>query len=399
MAGIMLPAPEWDRKDQVEACRGCITVWLGWFLPSFSFFSAPTCKIGLVWPSQDRHSELSASPRWRLPLVSPLWKRKPSGWKQATRYLMAETKKNPRVLTHGLVAPRPPALFAAFHGPPGAQSAFRAPFCLCLCSPTLPELTSKLYNPDCFLWEPGHNMTLHPQVKFAWYHLVLIRSSPSSVSPSGDGDRHWGGQRPTSAEAKEILQYCKEARSSPPNFFLSSYRRNPSSSLYRGGQKHFRSQKKVLHEAWNTRMEFFITSRRCPAWQSWCLFPAFRIARCPPSQLLIGRCLSHFALLQGTGPRLSKVVDYRCFQCLQETGSNGCGPSAGSLLPASGGNLSQGHVYRQWLHLLLVPHHLLFHVTSISSGSGVTWQSKIVLSHMFSLCAHFLPCLSISFLL
>lgn len=90
-AGSMLPAPEWDRNDQVDAWRGCVTVWLGWFLSSLFFSHAPTCKSGLVWPIQNRHSGLPASLRWWLPLVSPLWKHKPSGWPMAWLVLTVGT--------------------------------------------------------------------------------------------------------------------------------------------------------------------------------------------------------------------------------------------------------------------------------------------------------------------
>lgn len=97
-------------------------------------------------------------------------------------------------------------------------------------------------------------------------------------------------------------------------------------------------------------------------------------------------------------------MDNRCFPCLQKKGSNEFVPSAGSVLLLSRGNLSQSHVHRQHLYLLLVPLHLLFNVISVSNGSGplVTSEQNCFVTlwiHLFSLCIHFLPCLSISFLL
>lgn len=71
----------WGGQKWPRGCtQACVTVGLGWFLSSFSLSLVLACKIVLVWPSQDRYSELSSSPRWWLPLL-PHWKHKSSGWK------------------------------------------------------------------------------------------------------------------------------------------------------------------------------------------------------------------------------------------------------------------------------------------------------------------------------
>lgn len=67
-------------------------------------------------------------------------------------------------------------------------------------------------------------------------------------------------------------------------------------------------------------------------------------------------------------------------------------------------NLSQSQAHRQRLHLLLVPHRLLFNIISNSNGSGplvTSEQNCFVTSciHFFSSCILFLPYLSLSFVL
>lgn len=129
------------------------------------------------------------------------------------------------------------------------------------------------------------------------------------------------------------------------------------------------------------------------------LFPASGVALYPPCHLTTCRCLSHFASLQGTGTWQSKILNYSCFQHLQEIGSNELGLSAGKFLPIS---VVARATYIAWNCTCCGSLPISSSgVILISSGSGppVNWQNRAVLSHMFSPCAHFLLCLSISFLL
>ena len=107
-------------------------IWFICFVSSFSLSRAPGCKNGLVWPSQDRHSELSSPPRWWVPLLETSIEVENEGLASVT-----EAKENPGALANSTGISWPTVVLCGFPAKllvlshlPWHPSAFRGVYSL-----------------------------------------------------------------------------------------------------------------------------------------------------------------------------------------------------------------------------------------------------------------------------